>query len=117
MEKAEWVAMPKREREVVLTLTSLALLVKKGEFEPAVVTLGPWSAWVLVGALQLAWRNPAMPPKQRAVLEQLARPVQTCFSGLLAEVLEEGWDTSKDVPPEQSGDGVAKAPGSPISKG
>ena len=44
------------ELEAIEYIKSLALLEQEPDHQKAVIHLGPWSAFVLVGALQLATR-------------------------------------------------------------
>lgn len=60
--------------------------------------LGPYSAFILVAALQLAWRHPDHEPRLRDMIERIARRIQDSFAPRYAELIEAGWDTSRDVP-------------------
>jgi hypothetical protein len=84
------------ERAGLEALTALAAAEHLGEYEPIVVSLGPWSAWTLVSALQLVWQHEEMTPEQRTLIRQFADPVQAQFTGPAAELLADGWGADED---------------------
>jgi hypothetical protein len=71
---------------------------RDGTAQKAEVRIGPFTAFVAIGALQLAWRHPEMTQHNRDAIEHLARQLQVLFSGEMADLLEQGWDTSLDRP-------------------
>jgi hypothetical protein len=88
------------DRSVVEALYKLAIAEQDGLVRAAPMTIGPYSSFTLIGAIQLAWRHPSMNATQKRILENIARPMQAWFSGVLADALEAGWDTSQDRDPE-----------------
>jgi hypothetical protein len=62
----------------------------------ATLTIGPYAAFVLVGALQLTLRHPLLYPDQREQITSIARQVQTLYQGRAYELLEHGFDPAKD---------------------
>lgn len=89
--------MTDTEQQFLDLVTDLARFEQDGRFTPIQLDLGPYSAFVLVGALQLAWRHPAQAGRMREIIEYIARRVQDGFPPEYAELLEAGWDTSRDV--------------------
>lgn len=85
------------EEQFLGLVTQLVVLEQSRNFAPLTLDLGPYSAFVLVGALQLAWRHPDHAPKLKDIIEQIARRVQDGFPPEYAELLEAGWDPSRDV--------------------
>jgi hypothetical protein len=79
------------ERAGMEALTALAAAEHAGEYEPIVVSLGPWSAWTIVAALQLAWHREEMTPEQRELIRRFTDPVQARFTGPAADLLADGW--------------------------
>lgn len=89
--------MTDTEQQFLDLVTGLAKLEQDGRFTPIQLDLGPYSAFVLVGSLQLAWRHHAQGGRMREIIEYIARRVQDGFPPEYAELLEAGWDTSGDV--------------------
>lgn len=85
------------ESDFIERIGRLILLEQSGEGGKVTIHLGPYSAFVLVGALQLAWRHPQHSPKMKQVIEDIARQVQAGFAPEYQELLDAGWDTSRDV--------------------
>jgi hypothetical protein len=85
------------ERETIRALTELVRDEQAGRAKPGTVSIGPFSAFIVIGALQLAWRHPGMPPAHKEIIEGMARQMQGWFGGHLAAQLERGWDPSQDV--------------------
>jgi hypothetical protein len=58
-------------------------------------------AWITTAIIQLATRNPALSPTQRAVAERVGRELQAAVASMapeLAAALELSWDPANDVP-------------------
>lgn len=53
--------------------------------EPATLRIGPYTAIVLIGALQLATRHPTMSPKMRRVLRGIVDQLKPLFAGTPGE--------------------------------
>lgn len=83
----------------VEALTALAQAEKDGTAEKLPVHLGPFTAFVLIGALQLAWRHPDMNDLHKEMIEAVARPLQDRFGPPLWAELERGWDVTQDYDP------------------
>lgn len=80
-------------------LRHFAEVVWKDE-RPIQVTIKPRDAWVLVGVLQFAWRNPGLAQEQKDLIEQFARQFQAALGGdpLIEKYLERGWNMDYDQP-------------------
>lgn len=64
----------------------------------AILHLGPWSAFVLIGALQLATRHPEMSPSQRDLIGQIIDQLRPLFTGTPGEqLLQLGNDPANDI--------------------
>lgn len=71
---------------------------------PITVQLRPRDAWVALGVIQFATRNPALSADQRRMVEQFGRELQRVLAGIdprLAPYLEMGWDPAHDQPKEE----------------
>lgn len=69
--------------------------------QPIVVRILPRDAWIAVGILQFATRNPAISPTQRRLIVQFGRELQralAAFDPIFDRYMELGWDPSFDVP-------------------
>jgi hypothetical protein len=86
------------EREAIEYIKSLALLEQEPDHRKAVIRLGPWTAFVLVGALQLATRHPEMSLGHRELIGQVIGQLRPVFTGTPAEqLLQLGDDPAKDI--------------------
>lgn len=85
------------QEEVVRLLAEAWLAEKAGTCPLAQIRMGSYTAFTMIAALQVAWRHPGLSKVQRDVIRELAGQVQPLFGGVLAEVLEAGWDVSQDV--------------------
>lgn len=67
---------------------------------PITVHVDPYDAFVLVAYLQLAWRHPGLDERQKRIVGQFGRSLQTAFDSYdvphLALTLEQGWDRAHD---------------------
>lgn len=81
------------DREAVQMLAMLLRAEHDGTANPALLKLGPYTAYVLIGAIQLACRHPEMDrltdKHLRAVVDQLT-PLFAPFPAL-AESVRRGW--------------------------
>jgi hypothetical protein len=91
--------LPVDEKTIVDALVELARLEQSGDYEPAPVLLGPYSAYILISALQLAWRHPDLLASHKRLIENVARPLQELFGPPLAESIELGWLVQYDQAP------------------
>lgn len=80
-------------------LRHFAEVVWKDE-RPIQVAIKPRDAWVLVGILQFAWRNPALSREHKHLIESYARQLQAALGGdvLIEKYLERGWNPDYDQP-------------------
>ena len=64
------------------------------------VTIKPLDAYILIGFLQLAWRHPDVPQRQRAEMKAFADQFSGLFKGYphLYATLQLGWRREFDVP-------------------
>jgi hypothetical protein len=66
------------------------------------IEMRPFDAYVVVGLIQFAWRNPQLDDKQKGLLEGFGRGLTAAIGHLgarfTADTLEDGWDRSKDRP-------------------
>lgn len=67
--------------------------------ERTTLVIGPWTAFVMIGGLQLATRHPDMSPTQKATLDGFIAQAMTWFAGTPGEaILRAGNDPGQDVP-------------------
>lgn len=90
--------------DIAPLLAELARAELDGTADPSQVMIGPYSAFVMISALQLAWRHPDLPDHMRDTIEATARQFQVLFGEPLAGYIELGWDISQDVPATAGGD-------------
>ena len=67
--------------------------------QPIVVAILPRDAWIALGIIQFASRNPALSPAQRQLIEAFGRELQRGLSQLdpiLDRYLEMGWNPAFD---------------------
>lgn len=83
--------------QVLAALADLLRAERAGVAEPAVIRVGPFTAFNLLAVIQLAWRHPSLTPDQRQICEQIGRPLQVLFGPPLAAALERGWDVDEDI--------------------
>lgn len=84
------------DRAIIEALAELARIEKSGDYEPAPVLLGPFTAYTLIGVLQLAWRHPDLSPRHKQMIEDIARPLSKLFGPPLSESIELGWNPDYD---------------------
>lgn len=88
---------PLPDAEAVAYLKHLYDLEEGGERTTLVI--GPWTAFVLIGGLQLATRHPGMSPTQKATLDDFIAQAATWFTGTPGEALiRAGNDPGQDAP-------------------
>lgn len=80
----------------------LAWLKKLNELEAAgertTVTLGPFTAWTLIGALQLATRHPEMDVRVREIIRDFCRQFEPLSAGTPGEeAIKRGYHPEFDV--------------------
>lgn len=76
-------------------IKSLAIDENRGARIP--VEIGPYSAFTMIGALQLAWRHPDMEGRTRDLIRGFGEQLQAAFTGgVLEPLLETGWDLRQD---------------------
>jgi len=66
---------------------------------PIVVSIKPRDAWVALGIIQFATRNPALSVTQRQLIETFGRELQRALVAIdpsLEKYLEMGWDPTFD---------------------
>ena len=72
---------------------------------PVHVQVDPFDAFVLIAALQLAWRHPELSDRQRSTIERFGRGLQAAFKDYdvpqIALTLEQGWRREYDRRVEQ----------------
>lgn len=88
--------LPIDEGELVKAIAELAQLEQSGDYEPAPVLLGPFTAYILIGVLQLAWRHPELSATHKQIIESIARPLSKLFGPPLSDSIELGWDPAYD---------------------
>lgn len=71
------------ERETADYVRELMEMEKAGE--RTTIVIGPYSAFSLVGLLQLATRHPELPPNLRAVAQGIYRQLYPLFKGTRGE--------------------------------
>lgn len=73
-------------------VADLARAEQNGEGPMITIHLQPYTAYVLVAALQLVHRHPGLADPLASHIEQLARQVQAGFQPPYSEILERGWE-------------------------
>jgi hypothetical protein len=85
------------EARVLEWLKRLVELEKAGE--RTTVALGPFTAYTIIGALQLAMRHPDQSPKIRQVLRDFVHQFEPLFAGTPGEeTIRRGMHPEWDVP-------------------
>lgn len=77
-----------------------ALLQAEKAGERREIIMGPFTAFVAVGALQLAWRHPNMDTKTADTIRSLGEQLSTMLAPDVQALLAKGWDRAYDVPSE-----------------
>jgi len=86
------------EAAVLAWLDGLRRLERGGERTTLVI--GPWTAFILIGVVQLAMRHPRLPPDQRRVAAEWIAQVRTLFDGTPGEaIIAVGDRPENDVQP------------------
>ena len=85
-----------RGQLIMQRLMGLAEAERDGRDEKAIIKIGPFSAYTVIAVLQLAWRHPSLSPHQKIIIRNIADQLEPLFDGLLAEMIEAGWDTEQD---------------------
>jgi len=86
------------EAEAIKYIKTLAELEREPGSERAMLAIGPFAAFTLVGALQLAMRHPEMSPRQRWLLSNIIDQLRPLFAGTPGQVLLElGDDQTCDI--------------------
>lgn len=88
-------ATPDNPQEIAL-ITRLVQIEQSGDYERLIIRIGPYSAFLLISALQLTWRHPGLSPQLKQVIHDIARQVQRQFRGPTYDLLEKGWHTTLD---------------------
>jgi hypothetical protein len=87
------------EHEAVEYVASLYRLEREPGHDRATLLIGPASAFVLIGALQLAMRHPDMADRTRAMLAAVIDQMRPLFAGTPgAALLELGDRPELDIP-------------------
>lgn len=91
---------PDQLDEDTAAITALAVMEQGGTCDPLALNVYPYSAFVLVALIQLAWRYPDLTEAQRMTAEEIGRMIQGCFDEDIAAIIEKGWNTDldQDVP-------------------
>jgi hypothetical protein len=77
------------EAEAVEYITKLARLEREPGCDRAYIRLGPFTAFTLIGALQLATRHPEMSQSQRDLIGAVIDQLRPLFAGTPGEALLE----------------------------
>lgn len=89
---------PSGDLEAVEYLKSLYEIEQDPSHEQAVIYLGPWSGFVMIGALQLATRHPDMSGTQRELITSIIDQLRPMFDGTPGEqLLRLGDDPAADI--------------------
>ena len=93
--------------EAVAYLVEMGTAEREGRARMMMLEIGPYTAFVLIGALQLATRHPAMKDDQRGQIQAIIDQLKIPFQGTPAmTILNLGDDPANDIPR------LAPAPGS-----
>jgi hypothetical protein len=87
------------EADALAYLMRLADLEEQQPDERATITVGPFTAFTLIGALQLAMRHPGFSPVQTDLVGQVIDQLRPLFAGTPGEqLLRLGDDPAFDIP-------------------
>lgn len=87
------------EEEAARYIGMLYQLEQGPEAQTAIIHLGPFTAFVMIGALQLAMRHPDFSEMHADLITQVINQMKPLFKGTLAEtILELGDHPELDVP-------------------
>jgi hypothetical protein len=87
------------EAEGVEYVMNLALLEREPGHAKATLTIGPFTAFTLIGALQLATRHPEFSPDQARLVRKVIDQMRPLFAGTPGEMLLKlGDEPAFDVP-------------------
>lgn len=75
------------EAEAIKYVTLLAQTEQDPRHERATIKIGPFTAFTLIGALQLATRHPEFSPDQARLIGQVIDQLRPLFAGTPGEVL------------------------------
>lgn len=90
-------ALTRPHHDYVVYMSHLHKLEEAGE--RTTLTIGPFSAIVLIGALQLATRHPMMLPRHRDIVTSFVNQFRPWFVGTAGEqLIDLGSDPANDVP-------------------
>jgi hypothetical protein len=90
---------PLTEVQAAVYIRSLYLLEREPDYQRAIIHLGPFTAFVLISALNLAMRHPDFSETQADLLRQVIDQLKPLFAGTLAEkILELGEHPEFDIP-------------------
>lgn len=78
-------------------VTELVVLERDGSAPPLPVHFPPYTAFVTVGALQLAWRHPDLSPQMKEIVEQVGGSCRTGSRRSTRSCSRWGWDPAADV--------------------
>lgn len=91
-----------RDAEVVRLLAEFAQAEQDGTAEKATLMVGPFTGYLLISALQLALRHPALSDLIRDTLEQFIARMRPWFGGVLGEAIDAGLDPASDEEPRHA---------------
>lgn len=89
---------PIDEQGAIAAITELARQEQSGDFEPLILQLGPFTAYMLVTWLQLVTRHPHLRAEMLRTVVSVGRSIQGQLPEVPAAILEIGWDPAQDVP-------------------
>lgn len=85
------------DERVLAWLKKLVDMEKAGE--RTTLAIGPYTAYAMIGALQLAMRHPQMDGKLRTVLRDMCHQLEPLFIGTPGEeTIKRGYHPEWDVP-------------------
>lgn len=77
-----------------------ALVAAENAGDRREIVIGPFTAFVAVGALQLAWRHPQMNGRTGATIRDLGEQLSVLLGPEVQVLLAKGWDRAHDVEPD-----------------
>lgn len=86
------------EAAELLYMARLAEIERNDRDDRATLLIGPYTAMVLIGTIQLATRHPTMPPTMKNILRDLLDQLKPLFAGTPGEeIIKKGehpeWDS------------------------
>lgn len=88
---------PEQEKADLEVIAQLIRAEREGVEVRRPLMLGPYSCYLLVCGLQLAWRHPDPSPEIRAAWQDMGELIATVLPPDTQKLLARGWDPAQDM--------------------